>query len=62
MRRVRVGLTTGGTVQFAATMSLVEALARAQAFLAVQDGLNAENLPKDPTFTLGVKDIAGWTK
>ncbi len=34
----------------------------AQAFLTIQDGLNAENLPKDPTFRLGVEDIAAWTK
>ncbi len=33
----------------------------AESFLAVQDGLNAENLPKDPTFKLGIEDIAGWT-
>ncbi|MFZ3321743.1 MAG: hypothetical protein WA190_05175 [Usitatibacter sp.] len=33
----------------------------AETFLRVQDDLNAENLPKDPTFKLGVEDIAGWT-
>jgi len=33
----------------------------AESFLRVQDDLNAENLPKDPTFKLGVEDIAGWT-
>lgn len=32
----------------------------AEAFLRVQDDLNAENLPKDPTFKLGIEDIAGW--
>lgn len=34
----------------------------AEAFLRVQDDLNAENLPKDPTFKLGADDIAGWMK
>ena len=33
----------------------------AESFLRVQDDLNAENLPKDPTFKLGIEDIAGWT-
>jgi hypothetical protein len=33
----------------------------AESFLRVQDDLNAENLPKDPTFKLGVEDIAGWS-
>jgi hypothetical protein len=31
-------------------------------FLGVQDELNAENLPKDPTFKLGASDIAEWLK
>jgi hypothetical protein len=34
----------------------------AEAFLGVQDHLNAENLPKDSGFKLGVEDIADWTK
>lgn len=34
----------------------------AETFLRVQDDLNAENLPKDPTFKLGSEDIAGWMK
>jgi hypothetical protein len=34
----------------------------AETFLRVQDELNAENLPKDPTFKLGSEDIAGWMK
>ena len=34
----------------------------AETFLAVQDTLNAQNLPKDPNFKLGVEDIADWTK
>jgi hypothetical protein len=34
----------------------------AETFLRVQDELNAENLPKDPTFKLGADDIAGWMK
>ncbi len=34
----------------------------AGAFLGVQDELNAENLPKDPTFKLGASDIAEWLK
>jgi len=34
----------------------------AETFLKVQDELNAENLPKDPTFKLGAADIAAWTK
>jgi hypothetical protein len=34
----------------------------AETFLRMQDSLNAENLPKDPTFKLGVDDIAGWMK
>ncbi|HXF79243.1 MAG TPA: hypothetical protein VN598_10300 [Usitatibacter sp.] len=31
-------------------------------FLVVQDELNAENLPKDPTFKLTTEDIAEWIK
>jgi hypothetical protein len=31
-------------------------------FLGVQDDLNAENMPKDPTFKLGASDIADWIK
>jgi hypothetical protein len=34
----------------------------AETFLRVQDELNADNLPKDPTFKLGADDIAGWIK
>lgn len=34
----------------------------ASVFLGVQDELNAENLPKDPTFKLGASDIAEWLK
>jgi len=34
----------------------------ATVFLGVQDELNAENLPKDPTFKLGASDIAEWLK
>jgi hypothetical protein len=34
----------------------------AETFLHVQDDLNADNLPKDPTFKLGADDIAGWMK
>ena len=34
----------------------------AETFLRVQDNLNADNLPKDPTFKLGAEDIAGWMK
>jgi hypothetical protein len=34
----------------------------AETFLRVQDDLNADNLPKDPTFKLGADDIAGWMK
>jgi hypothetical protein len=34
----------------------------AETFLHVQDDLNADNLPKDPTFKLGAEDIAGWMK
>jgi hypothetical protein len=30
----------------------------AQAFESVQDDLNAENLPKNPTFKLGAEDVA----
>ena len=36
--------------------------ALAEVFLGVQDDLNAENMPKDPTFKLGADDIAGWMK
>ena len=44
-----------------------EALAKlsfklAQVFETVQDDLNAENLPKNPTFKLGAEDIAEWLK
>ncbi len=34
----------------------------AETFLRMQDTLNADNLPKDPTFKLGADDIAGWMK
>ncbi len=34
----------------------------AETFLRVQDDLNADNLPKDPTFKLGADDIASWMK
>ena len=34
----------------------------AQAFETVQDDLNAENLPKNPTFKLGADDVAAWLK
>ena len=34
----------------------------ADAFQAIEDELNAESLPKNPNFKLGVEDIAQWTK
>jgi hypothetical protein len=34
----------------------------AEVFLGVQDDLNAENMPKDPTFKLSADDIASWMK
>jgi hypothetical protein len=34
----------------------------AQAFETVQDDLNEENMPKNPTFKLGADDIAAWLK
>jgi hypothetical protein len=34
----------------------------AEQFLKVYDGLNEANMPKNPTFKLGVDDIAGWMK
>jgi len=34
----------------------------ADAFQAVEDALNAEHLPKNPGFKLGVEDIASWSK
>ena len=34
----------------------------AEAFLTVQDALNADNLPKDPNFKLSGNDIASWMK
>lgn len=34
----------------------------AEAFNGVEDALNAEHLPKNPNFKLGVEDIAQWTK
>jgi hypothetical protein len=34
----------------------------ADAFQLVEDHLNAEHLPKNPNFKLGVEDIAQWTK
>lgn len=34
----------------------------ADAFQAIEDQLNAENLPKNPNFKLGVDDIASWSK
>jgi hypothetical protein len=34
----------------------------ADAFAAVEDQLNAEHLPKNPNFKLGVEDIASWSK
>ncbi|HUL57415.1 MAG TPA: hypothetical protein VLT60_10475 [Usitatibacter sp.] len=55
---------TEGSVKMAASAENVAKLCfkLAESFLTVQDGLNAENLPKDPTFKLGVEDIAGWMK
>ena len=38
------------------------AFALAEVFLGVQDELNAENMPKDPTFKLSADDIASWMK
>lgn len=34
----------------------------AQTFETVQDDLNAENMPKNPDFKLGVDDVAAWSK
>ena len=53
-----------GSVKLAASAENVAKLSfmLAEAFLTVQDALNAENLPKDPNFKLGVEDIAGWMK
>jgi hypothetical protein len=34
----------------------------ADAFQTVEDQLNAEHLPKNPNFKLGIEDIAQWTK
>lgn len=34
----------------------------AETFMVVYDGLNESNMPKNPTFKLGVDDIAGWMK
>jgi hypothetical protein len=34
----------------------------AEVFQAVEDGLNAENLPKNVGFKVGADDIAQWTK
>jgi len=34
----------------------------AAAFLIVYAELNEANMPKNPTFKLGVEDIAGWMK
>lgn len=34
----------------------------ADAFQAIEDQLNAEHLPKNPNFKLGVEDIASWSK
>ena len=34
----------------------------AQVFETVQDDLNAENLPKNPTFKLGAEDVAAWLR
>lgn len=34
----------------------------AAAFLGVYAELNEANMPKNPTFKLGVEDIAGWMK
>ena len=34
----------------------------ADAFQSIEDQLNAENLPKNPNFKLGVEDIAQWQK
>jgi hypothetical protein len=34
----------------------------AEAFLTMQDALNADNLPKDPNFKLSGNDIASWMK
>ena len=34
----------------------------AAVFQKVEDGLNRDSLPKDPTFKLDVSDIAAWSK
>jgi hypothetical protein len=34
----------------------------AEAFQAVEDGLNAANLPKNVGYKVGADDIAQWTK
>lgn len=34
----------------------------AEAFIGVYTELNEANMPKNPTFKLGVDDIAGWMK
>jgi len=34
----------------------------ADAFQAIEDELNAEHLPKNPAFKLGIEDIASWSK
>jgi hypothetical protein len=34
----------------------------ADVFQAVEDQLNAEHLPKNPNFKLGLEDIASWSK
>jgi methylmalonyl-CoA mutase N-terminal domain/subunit len=58
-----VSVTASGVKMEASAQHLAELSFRlADAFQAVEDGLNAENMPKNPTFKLGVEDIAEWSK
>ncbi len=53
-----------GSVKMAASAENLAKLSfmLAESFLAVQDALNADNLPKDPNFKLSGNDIASWMK
>lgn len=58
-----VTLTEGGVKTTVSAENLAKlSFMLAGVFLGVQDDLNAENLPKNPTFKLDVSDIAKWQK
>jgi hypothetical protein len=58
-----VSVTANGMSMNASAENLAKlSFKLADAFQAIEDELNAEHLPKNPNFKLGVEDIASWTK